>query len=414
MPKKIDMTITPRIAHYFRDVDLIGNSCPEFVPEGVPLNCQNDDDKWSAGFLLRVAVRFRHLWATFGIREGKRAIHGSQPAVCFTTFNLADLVAVRDGLRPNNEAATQYALTFPKNIAEKGGIRPFAPWPNGQTNLHDKTALKLEGRKDVQNQFRCVSAEDNLPDQLNWSSEWRWHYPGNYDRCIDKIEMDGVEGNTIPGLKLCQKKWSGIGVVVPNLVAARKLQHDILSLIDRGIVSESHFDHILVCDMLPANIGDLGEEDMRIAFSKACFDFKSCIAISTLEAYVSSLEFSSRLLILESSTPNKTVMEKGGCWLWFEDNTHRYVRALIKTGRVKVNGQGRYLASLDELDPDRDLRERQDITVELSKQLQERFGIRSSYFAALDSQCPDDFPTYCGRLWGGGYYITAAPEEEDE
>ena len=64
-----------------------------------------------------------------------------------------------------------------------------------------------------------------------------------------------------------------------------------------------------------------------------------------MEADVSSLDFSSRVLIFESSIPKKTVMEKGGCWLWFEDNTHRYVRALIKAGRIKANNQGRYLAS---------------------------------------------------------------------
>lgn len=413
MPKKIDLRTTPRIAHYFRDVDLTGKSCPEFVPEGFPLNCQNDDDQWSAGFLLRVALRFRHLWATFGIRGGKRTIHGPQPAVCFTNFNLADLIAVRDGLRPKNEAATQYALTFPIKIAEKGGIWPFAHWPNGQANLQNGVASELEGRKDVQNKFRYVGAEENLSNQFNGGSEWRWHYPGNYGRCVDKIEMDGVEDNTIPGLKLSQKKWSGIGVVVPNLAAARKVQYDILSLIDRGVVSETHFDHILVCDMLPASIDDLSEEDMRIAFSKACFDFKSCMAVSNLEASVSSLDFSSRVEMLESATLKKPWTEGGGCWLWFEDNTHRYVRALIKADRVKANNKGRYLASLGELDPHRDLRERQGITIELSKQLQERFGIRSSYFAVLDSQCPNDVPSYCGRLWGGGYYITAAPECED-
>lgn len=125
--------------------------------------------------------------------------------MCFTNFNLADLIAVRDGLRRKNEAATQYALTLPIKIAERGGIRPFAHWPNGQANLQDATTLELEGREDAQNQFRYVGTEDILSNQLGGGAEWRWQYPRNYDRCIDKIEMDGVEGNTIPGLKLSQK-----------------------------------------------------------------------------------------------------------------------------------------------------------------------------------------------------------------
>ncbi|RDL16214.1 DUF4427 domain-containing protein [Pseudomonas jessenii] len=414
MPKKIDLRTVPRVAHYFRDVDLAGKSHPEFVPEAFPSNCWNDDEQWPAGFLLRVAVRFHHLWATFGIRNGERTIHGSKPAVCFSNFSLADLIAVRDGFRPQNEAATQYALTFPVKIAEKGGIQPIAHWFDGRAYLQVGTPLELKGHENVQHHFRFVDAGYNLSNQSSGCSEWRWPYPGSYQRCIAKIEERGFEGSTIPGLKLIWKKWSGIGVVVPDMAAARKLQYDILVLIDRGVVSATHFDHILVCDKLPPSIEGFGEEEIRETVSRACFDFRSCMAVSTLTAYVSSLDFSTRVLILESSSPRKPAMEKGGCWLWFEDNTHPYVRALIKAGRVKASKMGRYLASLDELDPHRDLRERQEIARELSEQLREKFGIGSTYFSVLNSQCIDDQPIYCGKFWGGGYYITASPDDEEE
>lgn len=413
MSKKLDLRTAPRIAHYFRDVDLVGKSRPEFIPEGFPLNCQNDDDKWSATYLLRIAVRFRHIWATYGTRDGARTIQGPQPVVCFSNFSLVDLITVRDGFRPQNEAVTQYALTFPVKAAERGGIQPLAHWSHGGAYLQDGTPLELNGHEEPQNQFRFVDAEYNLSNQLRGCSEWRWQYSGNYPRCIERIEMGGVEGNAVPGLKLTQKKWSGIGVVVPDMATARVLQYDILSLIDRGIVSETQFDHVLVCDQLPVNIDGFGEEELQAAFSKACFDFKSCMAVSTLKASVTSLDFSSRLLILESSTPKRSVRERGGCWLWFENNAHPYIRALIKSGRVKANERGRYLASLEELDPSRDLRERQEIAVELSKQLLESFGIRSSYFSVLNSQCPDDDPAYSGRPWGGGYFITPAPDDDE-
>jgi hypothetical protein len=95
-------------------------------------------------------------------------------------------------------------------------------------------------------------------------------------------------------------------------------------------------------------------------------------------------------------------------------NTHWYVRALISAGRFKVNQRGRYLASLDELDPRRDLRERQNIALKLSQEPRDKFGIRSSYFSVLNSQSPDDMPTYSGESWGGGYYITGTPEDEEE
>jgi len=87
----------PRVAHFFRDVDLRSKSCPEFIPEDFHSYCQPDGYEWSAGFLLRVAVRMHHLWPTYGIRDGNRTIQDEHPAVCFANFSLTDLMAVRDG-----------------------------------------------------------------------------------------------------------------------------------------------------------------------------------------------------------------------------------------------------------------------------------------------------------------------------
>ncbi|WP_288442209.1 DUF4427 domain-containing protein [uncultured Pseudomonas sp.] len=106
--------------------------------------------------------------------------------------------------------------------------------------------------------------------------------------------------------------------------------------------------------------------------------------------------------------------ERGGCWLWFQDNTHPYVRALIKAGKVKPNLKGLYVSWLSDLDHRRDLRERQAIVLALSKQLRESYGIQSSYFSVLKSRSPDGAPAYAGEIWGGGYFITLQPEEEDE
>lgn len=395
MSKKLDLRMAPRIAHYFRDVDLTSNSRPELIPAQFPMNCESGDDQWSAGFLLRIAVRFQHLWATYGNRNGERTIEGQQPAVCFSPFNLADLIAVRNGLPPQNEAVTWFALTFPIAVAEKGGILPFIGEAAGRDGHGEDAGHKLH-------------------DSSISGSEWRWYYSGNYHRAMENIGMDGVEGNAIPGLKLCQKKWSGIGVVVPDKVTARVLQYDILSLIDRGLVSETHFDHILVCDQLPANLDRLAEREPSAVFSKACFDFKSCMAVTEPVIEMTQLSFSSRLSKLESSTRKKTVREQGGCWLWFQDNTDPYVRALIKAGRVKPNKAGRYLASLDELDPHRDLRERQQMATALAELLDERFGVRSCYYSVLNSQSPDGIPSYSGRWWESAYFITDGPEDDED
>lgn len=413
MLKKNEAGAVSRMAHYFRDVDLLSDSRPEFVPETFSSNCWYDGDQWPAHFLQRVAVRSSFIWATFGVRDRERTVHGSHPAVCCTSFHIADLIAAQGGTPSECGSATQYALTFPVEQAEQGGFKKVAHWSQGRAYLQDGTPLELNGHEVVENQFRFVSSQQNLLSQASQRSEWRWQYPHNYRRAIAKVEAEGLESTTIPGLMLTQKKWSGIGVIVPTMLEARRLQYDIFSLIDRKVVSDTHFDHILVCDKLPPSVDGFDTEQLQAAFSSACFDFKSALEVSDLMAHSAQLDFSSRVLILEGTTPRGPTKEIGGCWLCFQDNTHPYVRALIKAGRVRVNKLGRYLASLDELDLRRDLRERQQIAQQLAKELREKHGIASSYFSVLNSQRPDDLPFFCGRPWGGSYYITDAPDPDD-
>ncbi|MFJ4051215.1 DUF4427 domain-containing protein [Pseudomonas hunanensis] len=327
---------------------------------------------------------------------------------------MSDLIAVRDGFTTQNGAVTQYAITFPLSTALKGGIQPVVQWSNGQASLLDGSSLEGMMRDDVDNQYRYINDQGTAASQPTMHPEWRWRYPRNYRRNIEKIEANGFEGNVIPGLKITQKKWSGLGIVVPDMATARRLQYDVLTLIDQGLVSEEQFDHILVCDQLPATLEGLDEEALHAAFSGACFDFKSCMAVPAFKAGLAVMDFSTHLIVLEGSTARAPEREHGGCWLWFEDNSHPYVRKLVRAGRVKPNNKGRYLASLDELDKNRDLRERQNIVLALSEQLREKYGVKSSYFSVKYSYSPDDDPAYAGRIWGGGYFITATPDEDDE
>ncbi|KPC21077.1 Unknown protein sequence [Pseudomonas savastanoi pv. glycinea] len=48
-----------------------------------------------------------------------------------------------------------------------------------------------------------------------------------------------------------------------------------------------------------------------MAFANGCFDFKSCMEIRVLESILAKLNFSSRLQVLEWSTPQKHVHESG-------------------------------------------------------------------------------------------------------
>ncbi|WP_256592094.1 DUF4427 domain-containing protein [Pseudomonas sp. CC120222-01a] len=308
-----------------------------------------------------------------------------------------------------NLAATRYAITIPTSIAESAGAQHVAYLMQGRTYLHDGSVLPEQDI--VDNQFRLVVLAENSANQ---PSEWRWPYLKDYRRATTRIVAKGLSCAAIPGLDITEKSMSGIGVVVPDVAAAREVQYDLICLIDQGIVSEAHFEYVLVCDQLPECLYGLSDEEIGGALSRATFDYKSCMTVAATVAAEALRDFSSRLANLESSTPRNEIRENGGCWLSFQDNTHPYVRALVAVGRVKVNKLGRYLASLDELDPGRDLRERQQIARALALQLEDEIGVTACYFSVLNSQSPDEHPFYAGRLGAGSYCITDAKYSDDE
>lgn len=415
MPYKLSGEGGDRVIHFFRDVDGFSESCPQFMLDDFAPGCYVEEPYWPARFLLRLAVRFHHLWATFGIRQGGATVRGSQPAVCFSAFNLGDLVAIQAGSAASNQSVTKYAITFSARSAESGGAKPVIRSKDLRSALHKECGSSSVRDIDIiGNQFRHVPNEhDSMSDQVA-EAEWRWPYTGNYRRSTAKIEADGLEGNSIPGLNVSDKNWGGIGIVVATRGDAIRLRYDILSLIDRGLVSPNHFDHILVCDQLPLTLEGMAEAEVQQAFNDACFDFKAATNVSDEAAAAAVKNFSAKLKALENSSPRGQVQEVGGCWVCFDDNAHPYVRALLKAGRVEVNKVGRYLGKLDELDRLRDLGERQKIVKTLCKQIQDEHGIGCGYYSVRNSWKADELPFYMGRPFRGLYRITDEPDDDDE
>lgn len=413
MAQRTDAEQPNRVVHYFRDVDLTSGSRPDFIPESFALNCWAEDC-WHGRFLLRVAIRFHHIWATFGVRNGHATIQGSSPAVCFSGFSVSDLVAVRDGLSAASGVVTQYAITLPTASAEQAGATKVVRGENLQAMLQASRPSEPVTQEEIwRNQYRYVPGQLDIFGNQATVMEWRWPYPRNYRRAIDKIEREGCFGDKLPGLDLAQKKWSGIGVVVANEADALSLQYDILCLIDQRLVSVDHFDHLLVCERLPAELDGPTAAEQEALMRAACFDFKSCITVSDEAAASAVADFRERVSALEASSLKKETQERGGCWVYFEDNSHPYVRALLKAGRVVVNKSGRYLGTLDELGRGRDLLERQLIVKVLCKQLEEEYGVPCSYFSVRDSWLPDDLPSYCGHPWSGFFRITSESDEDN-
>ncbi|WP_095181564.1 DUF4427 domain-containing protein [Pseudomonas sp. Irchel 3F6] len=413
MAQRTDVEQPNRVVHYFRDVDLTSGSRPDFIPESFALNCWAEDC-WPRRFLLRVAIRFHHIWATFGVRNGHATIQGRHPAVCFSGFSVSDLVAVRDGLAAASGAVTQYAITFPTHSAEQAGATKVVRGENLRAMLQASHPSEPVTQEEIwRNQYRYLDGQLDIFGNQTAELEWRWPYTLNYRRAIEKIEREGHLGDKLPGIDLAQKKWSQIGVVVATEADALRLQYDILCLIDQQVVSVDHFDHLLVCERLPKELDGLTATEQEASMTAACLDFKSGVTVSDEDAAVAAADFKARISALETSSLKGEIQERGGCWVYFEDNSHPYVRALLKAGLVVVNKSGRYLGTLTELGRGRDLEERQLIVKTLCKQLEQEHGVPCSYFSVRDSWLSGDLPSYCGHPGRGFYRITDEPDEED-
>ena len=78
------------------------------------------------------------------------------------------------------------------------------------------------------------------------------------------------------------------------------------------------------------------------------------------------------------------------------DPTHDVTRALIRSGRLVFNKDGKYLLPLFGFSQQRGLRRREEMTEALGKALHAEYGIEATYFSVLASIDPSAVPSYNG------------------
>lgn len=311
------------------------------------------------------------------------------------------------------QAMSSYALTFPKTALHSEGAMPVI------YGLSDKSFGLPKGvgggprilpatQLPVQEQYRYVTFSPSGQYKVDWSHEreWRWPYTGDLSTIENELSQYGLVSDAadIPGFDFSIPSMRGIGIIVKTLEDARRLKYDVLSLVDRGIVARGHFEHLLILDLLPAADSLYAPESVDAAIQGALLDFAPFFNLDQTEVREIIRDFSRRVHSLEQAARHPPTMAKeaGGCWLWFHDNTCPYVRALVQAGRVTVNAEGRYIASLDELDPARDLREREELTVKLASELYNEVKVSCGSFSVLNSTDPDEVP----------FYIDSEPEDD--
>lgn len=408
MTNNVRFDLSDRLVHFFRRVDLEGDSAPAIQPEHFAFNSYVERQVWPALFLLRCAVRSHRLWATWSVRKGVRTIFGPRPAVCFSEMPLAAFLESSRSREAAGQAMSGYALTFSKSAMHAVGANPviyglterYIPLPKG-----DGGVARIFPREVLPEaeQYRYVTYNPSGPYKVDWmhEREWRWPYRGSLARVEQELEEFGVVSDAadIPGFDFADPRLRGIGIIVKSAEDARKIKHDVLALIDRGIVHRGHFDHILVQDSLPNTSKLIDPADVQAAVDKSLIDFTGYFDFPAAAVEQVASDFSSRVRRLEERAPKPSSLprEHGGCWLWFHDNTDPYVRALVQAGRITVNQEGRYVARLDELDSSRELRDRQELALELARELQSEFSIQAGFFLVLNSFDPDELPFFIDR-----------------
>lgn len=183
-------------------------------------------------------------------------------------------------------------------------------------------------------------------------------------------------------------------MIVNTSTEAEKVIHDVLTLVDRQLVSPETFGYVLVSEQIgaPATIRDRDEEEKAI--QQASIDLSMYLNPQPKRDKQLAAKVHAIATEIEATAGESEVGELGGCWLWLVDNAHDITRALVNEEDICVNESGKYLMFPHEFSDDRSLRQRETMTKELARRLTKEFGVQAGYFSVLCSGNPDGMPSF--------------------
>ncbi len=402
MRNNIRFDLSDWLLHFFREIDLQSSNSIIF-PEDMGFSNIHEDDILSPLFMLRCAIRHGRLWATWAKRNGKRTIYGPNPAVCFTEMPIAAFLESSKQREAQGEAMSSFALVFPKKDMFKADAIPVI------YGLSDKTVVVPSGEKYKKRifdpkilpeieQFRYVTYNPGSNYPVDWTHEreWRWPYRGDLSGFEKELETYGiVDGpDDIPGFDFYQNGIKEMGVIVKTQEQAQWVIHDILCLVDRGVIQKDTFGFVLPVDKLssydklrePKNLSDI--------ISESLIDLEPYFSISETEFDKINKDFSTIVSDVERNSGNPERGEIGGCWLWILDNTSILARALIYSERLRVSKDNKYLVWLDEFSDMRSMSQREAMTEEVASKITEKYGVECGYYSVLGSNDVNRVPFY--------------------
>ncbi|HJK93997.1 MAG TPA: DUF4427 domain-containing protein [Polyangiaceae bacterium LLY-WYZ-15_(1-7)] len=398
------------LIHFTRAVDL--EEGPESFPIDWDLGEMVEDTKLSPFFLLRRIVRKRQILSTWSMRGGKRTIYGPDPAVCFTEMPIGAFVQASAERAERGENISSYAIMIPRVDAFAAGARQviygLSQTAVAQTHADGSRRLPTSALALIE-QFRYSAYDPTRAGKLDWAHEREWRWPNRSSTGFNDVEAPrGREAeweewqsererhgrHEHDGLCLDRDPVSHVGLIVKSQQQADLLVHDVLRLVDQGVVPESLFGFVLVLQRLPAASVLADQTVAAESIRKSTVNLSDFYALGNANSLVDKFDH-----IVTSELANVTAkhtFEAGGCWLWLRDNKHPLVRTLFRQGRAKPNQRGRYLVELP-LPRSLPLRDRQEATGRVAERVRQAFSTAADYYSVLGSHDPDELPSYAGN-----------------
>ncbi|MEQ9927514.1 DUF4427 domain-containing protein, partial [Pectobacterium parvum] len=389
----IRFDLSDYLIHFFRDVDLNGNSYIH-LPEHCGFNNLHHNNIIDAKYLLRLSLRHYKLFASWSYRSGVRTIYGYDPAVCFTDMPISAYLQSGKERLLKNEKIGLYALALPKNSMFSVGARPVI---YGLDNSTSTTTQESNGDERILNenslplieQYRYVTY---IPNAVDWTHEreWRWAYRLDTTEYLTEIESDGIVGDIkdIPCLDFKDANLKACGVIVQFKSDIMEVAHDILTLIDRGIADKETFKFIISADNLRSPYEILQPDELNDHINKnlIILDDYFNTPPDVVKNYVNEIN---NYIIQLSSHKDYFTTEYGGeignAWVWIHDNQSEITRSLIQGGMIDVTDDGKYLLKIGLDSSSWPLDKKEDFAKHIATWLQARFNIESCYFSLMGS-----------------------------
>lgn len=388
--------LSDRIIHFFRQVDLAGDS-PVHFPENWGLDHLVENHDFNPFFLLRAAVRKQRLFATWAVRNKKRTIYGKSPAICFTEMPLAAFIQTSRERSRLGQAISTYGISFLKTELFDIGARPVI-YGLSVDDIRLVDSMSINRVIDVSllplnEQYRYVTY--NPIHHIDWTHEreWRWAYPDSVEKFESKIEEYGIvaEVEEIPCLPL-HDTFTELGVIVQTKNEAELVVCDILAEYDRCKCTPYKF--VFYTDQISTINSLMTPQQEMIEINKNLIDLSEHTNPQSDRDDKMYKVFREIIIGIETK---QTVIEEGefgGCWLWLYDSMHEFTRALVNNERIVVNNQNKYLCFPFEFNDLRSLAQRESMIEELSNILRSEFNIDCGYFSVLGSDDYNQVPTY--------------------